>query len=300
MRIKTHHSTKKLVPPLHQTGATLLELLVGITIGLLTVAVGIGALMISRGVSGTVSDASNMQQQAAYAFRVIGSQVRQAGTIQLSLDATAFTPSETSYAMLPVAFDPPDPAGQRPMFSRGEKMLKGIDNPSSSEYALSIGYQNYQEQITPPPPATDLVSGNQLRDCLGENKGVSSNYVIESKFRISSDNELLCEGVGGTAKPIIRNVKDMKIRYLIQEPTSAKTGFPKTIYTNASTASSSPNGWRDVYAIEVCLELEGTETIDTAGANYTKCDGISVSRGNRLRMVFKNTFQIRSQGQVQS
>lgn len=30
-------------------------------------------------------------------------------------------------------------------------MLKGIDTPSSSEYALSIGYQNYQEQITPPP-----------------------------------------------------------------------------------------------------------------------------------------------------
>lgn len=132
MRTNTHHSTRKLAPPLLQAGATLLELLVGITIGLLTVAVGIGALMISRGVSGTVSDASNMQQQAAYAFRVIGSQVRQAGTIQLSLDATAFTPSETSYAMLPVAFDPQILLDNARCLAEERKCLKALTPPAAA------------------------------------------------------------------------------------------------------------------------------------------------------------------------
>ena len=44
-----------------QHGVSLLELMVGITIGLLVVAVAMSALMVSRGVSGTVSDASNIQ-----------------------------------------------------------------------------------------------------------------------------------------------------------------------------------------------------------------------------------------------
>lgn len=42
-----------------QRGATLLELMVGITIGLLTVAVALGALMVSRGVSGTMTKPAN-------------------------------------------------------------------------------------------------------------------------------------------------------------------------------------------------------------------------------------------------
>jgi type IV pilus assembly protein PilW len=69
-----------------QRGVTLIELLVGIAIGLLVVAVAMGALMVSRGVSGTVSDASSIQQQAAFAMRTIGLQLRQAGSLRLNLD----------------------------------------------------------------------------------------------------------------------------------------------------------------------------------------------------------------------
>ncbi len=72
-----------------QRGATLIELLVGITIGLLTIAVATGALMVSRGISGTVTDASQLQQQASYAFRVFGQQLRQAGSMRLRICASA-------------------------------------------------------------------------------------------------------------------------------------------------------------------------------------------------------------------
>ena len=68
-----------------QQGVTLIELLVGIIIGLLTVAVAMGALMISRSVTGTVSDSSMLQQQASYAFRVIGQQLSQAGSLRINL-----------------------------------------------------------------------------------------------------------------------------------------------------------------------------------------------------------------------
>ena len=64
-----------------QRGITLLELMIGIAIGLLVVAVAMAALMVSRGVSGTVSDASGIQQQAAYGMRLIGLQLRQGGSL---------------------------------------------------------------------------------------------------------------------------------------------------------------------------------------------------------------------------
>ena len=67
-----------------QRGLSLLELMVGIAIGLLVVAVAMSALMVSRGVSGTVSDASTIQQQAAYAMRSIGMQLRQSGSLFLN------------------------------------------------------------------------------------------------------------------------------------------------------------------------------------------------------------------------
>ena len=54
------HSPQPLPLRTSQRGATLLELLVGITIGLLTVAVAVGALVVSRGISGTVSEAGQL------------------------------------------------------------------------------------------------------------------------------------------------------------------------------------------------------------------------------------------------
>lgn len=77
---------KTQVFPVSQKGVTLVELMVGIAIGLLVISVAVGALMVSRNISGTVSDATGIQQQAAYAMRVIGQQVRQAGSLRLNLD----------------------------------------------------------------------------------------------------------------------------------------------------------------------------------------------------------------------
>ena len=110
-----------------QSGVTLIELMVGIAIGLLTIAVAMGAIMVSRGVSGTISDATQIQQQASYAFRVIGQQLRQAASIKLNLAAQKPLGSAIEAADV-VAFTP-------------DKLINpiaGKDSPGSGEYALSV------------------------------------------------------------------------------------------------------------------------------------------------------------------
>lgn len=288
---------QRMARPTRIKGATLIELMVGIAIGLLTVAVGLGALLVSRGISGTVSEASSLQQQAAYAFRVMGQQIRQAGGLELNLNPNfaAIATAGTSAALTPVAFDAPDPAGVRPSFDRAKSTVQGKDNPSSTEYALTVGYQNYQETIHPIPPATTASAQYQLRDCLGENPVATAAAVVQSSFKLAA-GELVCAGIGGKAQAVIQNVTGMSVSYLLQDPAAALTGLPTIKYTDAAGVAASARGWADVYAVEVCLELTGTEVIDSVKTKYTQCDGTSADRGNRLRMVFKNTFQIRSQG----
>ena len=284
-------------PAARQRGVTLIELLVGIAIGLMVVAVALGALMSSRSISGTVSEATSLQQQASYAFRVIGQQIRQAGSLELSLTPSiAPAASDANAAMTPVAFDPPDPTGARPPFSRASSTLIADATPS-----FTVGYQNYTETITPAAPASTPISSSLLRDCLGQNPALAASGslgatpVISSKFqRNTSTNELACVGAGGTSQPIIGNVTDMQVRYVQQAPNTTNLQYLDVADVIAGAAGT----WSNVYGVEVCLELTGTEPAPTAGATYTNCSGASTSYGDRIKMVFRNLYQIRSQGQM--
>lgn len=264
----------------YQRGATLIELMVGITIGLLTIAVAIGALMVSRGVSGTVSEASQMQQQAAYAFRVIGQQLRQAGSVQLRL-TTNTDPAAVPTVNEAVVFEKPK-----------VDTVTGKDSPAANEYALTVGYQNYKELTVKTPAGESL-----FRDCLGQQP---SSTEIKNQF-ILKDKELRCAGSNDTSQAIIQNVDGFQVRYLVQ--TEALTGKPAIQAVNAATIlamtpipPAPASNWSRVFGVEVCLDLVGTENINTANASYTKCDGTSADRGNRLHMVFRNVYQLRSQG----
>lgn len=251
-----------------QHGATLIELMVGITIGLLTVTVALGSLMVSRGISGTVSEVSQLQQQASYAFRVIGQQLRQGGGRQLDIGTSV----ESDTPLLPKA--------------PGSTLnpISGKDAPGDGEYALVISYQNVDELINAPDPTQTPVPDNQIKNCLQENRGATLDPMLTSQLkRNAADNTLVCQGTTGSPQALIENVTDFTVKYLEETGASQQ-------YLDASAVSN----WENIYAVQVCIELEGIENINSVGANYIKCDGTSASRGNRLRMVFNNTYNIRN------
>ena len=289
---------KQAMNPQTQRGVTLIELMVGITIGLLTVAVAMGALMVSRGVSGTVSDASLIQQQGSYAMRVIGLQLRQAGSLRLNLDPGTAT-TESTY-LIPAAFEVAIAAsGTDPGFEPATQTITGKHNPDASEYALSVGYRNYTE-----PVFINASEASLHRNCLGEN-GTPS--LIQSQFQLytpASDptrRELRCAGTG-TPQAIINNVANFQVRYLLQDNAVPGASTIKTVDASGVTK------WAQVQAVQVCLVLYGNESIDmAAGSTYTDCDGTAVNmttltgtRNKRLHIAFRNTFQLRSQGLIGS
>lgn len=288
-----------------QRGATLIELMVGITIGLLTIAVATGALMVSRGISGTVTDASQLQQQASYAFRVFGQQLRQAGSMRLNLNAESTNPTDPILSDAAVAFTP-DPLIHTivPGVSPTIPAVSGKDTPASGEYALSVAFTNYTEQSF-----TTALGASFFRDCLGAQP---STTIIQSRFFLEN-GELRCAGSDNTPppappapppQPILRNVADFQVRYLVQ--TGGATGTPTIQIVNAATVGTN---WASVFGVEVCLVLYGDEVIDMpAGSSYNNCTGTAVNmttlpidtatikRKNRMHMTFRNVYQLRSQG----
>ncbi len=252
-----------------QTGLTLVELLVGLSIGLIVIGVAMGALIASRNISGTVSDASTLQQQASYAMRVIGSQIRQAGSTRINMNVSGT--SNTVDA--PVGFEKQ---------IAGKDRLDGAVNSGKDEF--KVGFLNYTESSFSP-------NVFDFRNCLGNS---SATDLVESYFSVNSD-QLRCNNTSGAGgQPIIKNVRDFQVRYLLQNASTPDN--PTMTYISGSSLSES--NIDKIQAIEVCLVLYGDAANNSipAGSTYKGCDGND--RGytdNRMHLVFRNVFQLRTQ-----
>ncbi|MCE1251364.1 MAG: PilW family protein [Comamonadaceae bacterium] len=271
-----------------QRGLSLIEVLVGLSIGLIVIAAATSALMVSRGISGTVSDVSSLQQQAAYAFRVMGQQLRQAGSLYLNPNPTGkFDPTDPQ---VEVAFETKaDATGSGNSFDPSKDTLSN----NTSTGAVTIGYRRYLD-----PVFTASSPQSLARNCVGGPADSSLDQRMESTFRLNG-SELQCGGNGTAAQPIVQNVAQFQVRYLLQDTTAP--GDTKIQYVTTVAAGQ----WGRVQGVEVCLVLYGSETMANmpAGSSYTDCTGqstdmttLSGDRAKRLHMAFRSVYQLRSQG----
>lgn len=272
---------------------TLIELMVGITIGLLVVAIAATALMVSRGVTGTVSDASGIQQQAAYAMRVMGTQLRQAGSLFLNPNPTGIAVASAESFLQPVAFETSaqDPANV------GLPFNPALNTISATSTSITSGFRRYKDMLYGSATEQSL-----MRNCLGGPTDANADLIVQSAFQFDAATaQLLCNGNNLGAQPIVQNVAEFQVRYLVQD--NSVVGFPSI--KNTTTV---PTNWSQVQAIEVCMVLYGNERIGMpAGSEYTGCNDGKVDmstltgvRERRMHMRFKNVFQLRSQGLVGS
>ncbi len=289
---------KTLQIPLRQSGVTLIELMVGLAIGLLVVAVAMGALMVSRGISGTVSDASGIQQQGAYILRVLSQQLRQTGSLYLNPDPVG---GNSTDVLSPVAFEiKADAVGSGNSFIQEESL-------SGAGTSVTTAFRRYQDNVFLADNATSTTIGTDFlaRNCVGAPGNSSTDQRVESTFAFdSTTNELQCGGNGTAAQPIAQNVAQFQVTYMVQ--TTDAAGNTTVQYTKGSDmpAAATDPTWRRVQGVQVCLVLYGSEPIDMpAGSSYTDCAGTSVNmttltgeRKNRMHLLFRNTYQLRSQG----
>lgn len=163
---------------------TLVELLVGMVIGLLVTLAAVSSLIFVRMSAATAEEAWRMQQDSNTAFRVIGWQLRQAGARPLMVVSpkstlVEFAPGYTGYGL---ATDP--------------QPISGVDGASSAPDVIRASMQN------------DL--GADARDCLGMASSATTINVL-NQFSVVDDN-LSCTGTSNTAA-LASGVEDMQVWY---------------------------------------------------------------------------------------
>ena len=175
---------------LRQSGMTLVELMISITIGLFIIGAALLVFQSTSGVGRQISELTQLRQQGAHAFRVIGKQIRETGSVQPKYIASRFKYEfEGTYTWAggtPVSdWVPPEPGG-----------------------FLSLSQQISSAALQP-----------FLRNCLGQ---TVTSTKTRSDFYVK-DNALMCEtgsNVGG--EPVIGNVHAFQVRYRIKDGNNKK------------------------------------------------------------------------------
>jgi len=244
-----------------QGGVLLLELLVGLAVGMLVVTAATGLLLLSRGTTTTVTELSHLQQQGAHALRVIGRYVRQAGAQDLRAD-----PASAYFSMAPKTME-----GDMPV-----EAITGSEGSNGAPDALSVSHQR----------ASGLPAGSES-DCLGS---IPKGAVITSSFRVAGEN-LRC-GNGVQSYAMTGDVADFQLRYRVATPAGTQS------MTAAEVDSAAL--WTAVSAVDVCLDLQGSaQTQPESGSAYRGCRRDGAGRiaeaptAGRLHVVFRQLFALR-------
>lgn len=263
--------------PHPQHGVGLIELIAGLAIGLLVVAAAIGSLASARTASRVVGDSTRLQQDAATAFRIIGSVARQAGARRLQntyqSGQVVFNPLYVGYGAMPDT--------GRPLSVRG---TDGVSNgPDTLEIRRDRGS-----------------SENESVDCLGEatvedkdkkeKKEEKPEPEVTSAFSVVG-GLLSCDGSGASkgAYGLVSGVEDFQVWYGLREGNGLR-------YATASELNdTTPAPWDRVEALRICLRLAG-EPSNQLGAAVAGCHGETIKSDGRLRRLFSSVFKLRNAG----
>jgi type IV pilus assembly protein PilW len=261
---------KRAIGPKVQKGSSLVELLVGITLGLMVVTAAIGTLVFSRTASVAVNDQLELQQQANMAMRIMATTLRQANTRELVADGLGN-----------VLFSPV------PVFNPSPLSLQGLARDVQGNDNIGIAFSDAGGA---PAVAT--------RDCLGNTNAatlpgpsVPVGGSVSNRFFVDT-NRLMCAGtaVGTGPQPLISDVQRFRVLYGVQ------TGIGAATITNYFTQANVPD-WNtaNVVAVELCLEL-ATRPRGSANppGNYINCDGNAVANDQRTRAIVRQTVRLRS------
>lgn len=257
-----------------QSGLSLIETMVGITVGLLTVLAAVGTLMVTRQGGTTVSESYRLSSAGNTTMRLIAATIRQAGAIELVQVAPG---GNVSFGQLT----------NRASGTTGDQLVSGTEGASGVPDTLVVSFQHRDPAVT--------------RDCLGNSPGVPPER-IDNTFSVTTV-ELRCVGnrgsdgsvIGTGAQALVGDndnpntqiaVEDFQVWYWVINA----AGQQRRV-----TAANVPGagGWPTVDAVEVCLQLRGTAT-NYPTANFTNCAGNSVANGGRLHQVFRGVYKLRN------
>lgn len=211
-----------------QHGLSLVEILVGMSIGLMVALAAASSLIFVRMSGTTAEEVWRMQQDSNIAFRTIGTALRQAGARPLAAAGTSgnveFASGYSGYGTLAAPVS-----------------LSGLNGAGKNPDQLQTSIQT--------DPSADS------RDCLGLAPDPSV-ISVRSEFTVSG-GDLTCTG-SSTSAAIVSSVEDMQVWYGESAGTTYQYRSTPTSWTNVSAV---------MVCLRMAGERVGQATVTTLGCN---------------------------------
>jgi len=268
-----------------QRGITLVDFMVGITVGLLVVLAALGSLIMTRSSAHVMNDSAGLEQQASLVMMQIGRQISQAGAVNAYRAGT--DPNLGTVSSAPAALAA---TGSGKILFDTRKM--GIDKDNATAETVSgdvdkAGFDRLTIRYTVP---NDYDSEEQPRNCIGNKppKTVPSGTIpsIVSVFSINKaadGSSLRCGDGVNNPQPIARNVVGMQVRYL-----TVNNG------TIASLTAKDVTDWAQVSGLQICLEMQGDATQASRSLAVKDCRGNPFPKDGRIYRTVRQTFYLRN------
>jgi len=265
-------------------GVTLIELMVGLAIGLLLVIIASTIYLYSKKSYNAVTENSQMEENGRFALDLLSKYIQSAGFA--TIDPTAATPTlpledklggcEYGFTNASSASSPTDLTCLSAA-PTGELQSAGLFTRYETDLYASTAGKQQGFGCTNEAAASKLVAGVQTYE--SRSYFFVSHVTAQTPYGTRSMGQLSCvsdatpsvDGVAGAAsykvQPLIPGIEQLAIRYIAK--TGRIGGVPLT------TAD-----WEDVAAVEVCvlarsIQASGNDT----GTQYTDCYGNTLTAG---------------------
>jgi len=172
-----------------QSGFTLLELMVGLSIGLIVVVAAAGSLVHFQSAGRGVGETTRMQQEASVAFQLMGRFIQASGSIGLtpaSADSVTFA-SRTTYSGI----------GPNNLAVQGTNATAFSTAQTAGPDGLAI-------------------------DCQGVPQTVAGNLITQFEW---TNGALRCGSPGGPMQPILERVEQMVVHYGVRNPATQQVQY---------------------------------------------------------------------------
>lgn len=311
------------------TGFSLIELLVSITLGMVIVVAALLAYLGSSDASRMANAQSRMNEDAQAALDVLSQQIRMAGNNPKRANYTLGTPRNPITNVFSMrgcdgTFTNIKLVGSTPAAADVSSLACA---PDSTAHSIAVSYEadRYNTIPTAANVPTDCI-GNALPAQVASVTQITSPtttaasnvtfYEADNRYYIGTSStitrpSLYCRGNGssGTPQPLVENIEDLRLSYgtsLAGSGDGMVAGYlTATQLDSDSTVVALPTPlarWARVVTVRICVlaRSENPVVTDDVSAQYVKCDGSTETSppDRRLRRAYFTTVSLRNRIEV--
>lgn len=274
-----------------QHGLSLVELLVGLTLGLTVIAAAVALYLSSGHAYRSTQAVAQLTEDASVALTLLRTQIAQAGYgTPTGVDGTG---------QMSRTFTGPGLFGCTGGITPSSIGASALDdlachNDSAQPDAIVVRYEADTRNTLP-------TSAGIPTDCLGNSTPLvdGTHHVADNRYFVK-DHTLFCRGNGhSVAQPLVDHIVSLQIRYGVSAPSAGDPEVRTLRFLSAQevSAPSAPGAasplWRQVTAVRLCLVMRSELEVQDTPMSYANCQGVTqTAPDRRLYRTFHTTVSL--------